>query len=224
MNRPRAILGPDVRRLSGRWRMRVDGISASVRSCMCWLACSGWVIRTCNQLAVPGVSDGLAKVRSPGAWRPEKRVFRHHNATKSGWTREADRVGLFRRKDRDDTPVDMNARSPQLGIRFKDLAVLGALAEQGADLTEPRHIIYYSYAPSEAVAHAMARDAEAKGFTAAVKPPLPEARGQWSVICEVTATTSPEFVVSSDDFFQDLADRNDAEYDGWEASVDGRAA
>jgi hypothetical protein len=127
-------------------------------------------------------------------------------------------VGLFRRKQRD-TPVDMNERSPQLGLRYKDLALLGQLANQGANLTEPRHVIYYCYATSEAVAQTMARDAGEKGFSATVKAPIPESRGQWSVVCEITAVTSPDFVGSSDDFFQDLADRNDAEYDGWEASV-----
>jgi hypothetical protein len=128
-------------------------------------------------------------------------------------------VKLFRRKNRDDELVDMNERSPQLGLRYKDLALLGHLSDQGADLNEPRHVIYYCYAPSEAVAQGMAREAEEHGFTAEVKEPFPESHGRWSVVCEVTAATTPDFVRSSDDFFQALADRNDAEYDGWEAGV-----
>jgi hypothetical protein len=39
------------------------------------------------------------------------------------------------------------------------------------------------------------------------------------VIGEIDAVTSPEFVRESDDFFQGLADRHGAEYDGWEASL-----
>jgi hypothetical protein len=39
------------------------------------------------------------------------------------------------------------------------------------------------------------------------------------VISETRAVTSPDFVRESDDFFQNLADRHAAEYDGWEASV-----
>jgi hypothetical protein len=35
-------------------------------------------------------------------------------------------VRLFSRK-RDDEPVDMNERSPQLGLKYKDLAVLDQL-------------------------------------------------------------------------------------------------
>jgi hypothetical protein len=39
------------------------------------------------------------------------------------------------------------------------------------------------------------------------------------VICETNAVTSPDFVREADDFFQGLADRHGAEYDGWEASA-----
>jgi Regulator of ribonuclease activity B len=125
---------------------------------------------------------------------------------------------LFRRK-RDDEPVDMNERSPQLGLRFKDLAVLGQLMEKGADLSQPRHVVYYSYAPDRAVAQVIANEAEASGYGAAIREPLPDFPDQWRVICEVHAITSPDFVRDADDFFQGLADRHGAEYDGWEASL-----
>jgi hypothetical protein len=49
-------------------------------------------------------------------------------------------VRLFRRK-RDDEPVDMNARSPQLGVKYKDLMVLDQLVKNGADLSASRHVI-----------------------------------------------------------------------------------
>jgi hypothetical protein len=125
---------------------------------------------------------------------------------------------LFRRK-RDDEPVDMNERSPQLGLRFKDLAVLGQLMEQGADLSQPRHVVYYCYAPGQAVAQAMAHEAEGSGYAAAVREPLPDFPDQWRVVCEIHAITSPDFVRDADDFFHGLADRHGAEYDGWEASL-----
>jgi len=113
----------------------------------------------------------------------------------------------------------MNERSPQLGVRYKDLMVLGQLAKNGADLSASRHVIYYSYAPSEEVARAMAREAEAGGWGAEVREPLPNVTDQWSVICETHAVTTPDFVRQADDFFQGLADRHGAEYDGWEASA-----
>jgi hypothetical protein len=124
---------------------------------------------------------------------------------------------FFRR--RDDEQVDMNERSPQLGLRYKDLAVLDQLMKNGADLSQSRHVIYYSYAPSEDVARTMQREAEAKGFSASVREPLPDFPGQWGVVCETHAITSPDFVRDADDFFQGLADRHGAEYDGWEASA-----
>ena len=125
---------------------------------------------------------------------------------------------LFRKKS-DDEPVDMNERSPQLGVKYKDLLVLDQLMKTGADLTASRHVIYYSYAPSEDVAQVMGREAETGGWTAEVREPLPNFPGKWSVICERHAVTTPDFVREADDFFQDLADRHGAEYDGWEASA-----
>ena len=125
---------------------------------------------------------------------------------------------LFRRK-RDDEPVDPDERSPQLGLRYKDLAVLRQLTDAGADLSQSRHVVYYSYAPTEETARSMADEAEAKGFTTDVRTPLPEYPHQWSVIAETHAVCSPEFVRQSDDFFQELADRLGGEYDGWEAGL-----
>jgi hypothetical protein len=126
---------------------------------------------------------------------------------------------LFRRWRECDEPVDLNERSPQLGLRFKDMLVLDQLAKNGADLSHTRHVIYYSYAPGEEMAQGMAREAEAGGWAAEVREPLPNNPNQWSVVCEADAVTTPDFVREADDFFQDLADRHSAEYDGWEASV-----
>ena len=125
---------------------------------------------------------------------------------------------LFGRK-RDDEPVDMNERSPQLGLKYKDLMVLDQLMKSGADLTASRHVIYYSYAPSKEVAQTMGREATEAGWEPEVRDPLPDFPDQWGVICERHAVTSPDFVREADDFFQALADRNGAEYDGWEASA-----
>jgi hypothetical protein len=127
-------------------------------------------------------------------------------------------VGIFRKR-RDDEQVDMNERSPELGVRYKDLAVLGSLVDNGADLSQSRHVVYYSYAPSEAVARAMGQEAEASHFNSDVREPLPQYPGRWAVICDKHAVTSPDFVREADDFFQALADRHGADYDGWEASV-----
>ncbi len=42
---------------------------------------------------------------------------------------------MFGRK-KDEAPVDMNDRSPQLGIKYKDLVILGQLMQLGADLDQ----------------------------------------------------------------------------------------
>ena len=125
---------------------------------------------------------------------------------------------LFGRK-RDDEPVDMNERSPQLGLKYKDLMVLDQLMKSGADLTASRHVIYYSYAPSKEVAQTMGLEATEAGWEPEVRDPLPDFPDQWGVICERHAVTSPDFVREADDFFQALADRHGAEYEGWEASA-----
>jgi Regulator of ribonuclease activity B len=126
-------------------------------------------------------------------------------------------MGRLRRSD--DEAVDMNERSPQLGLKFKDLAVLGQLMEAGADLSQSRHVVYYAYAPSAEIGQAMRREAESNGFTAEVREPLPDFPGRWAVVSETDAVVSPDFVRGADDFFEDLAQRHGAEYDGWEASI-----
>jgi Regulator of ribonuclease activity B len=126
---------------------------------------------------------------------------------------------LFGKKRGDDEPVDPNERSPQLGLKYKDLMVLDQLMKSGADLTATRHVIYHSYAPSKEVAQAMEGEAAEAGWRAEVREPLPDFPDQWGVVCERHAVTSPDFVREADDFFQDLADRYGAEYDGWEASA-----
>ena len=39
----------------------------------------------------------------------------------------------------------MEARSPELGVKYKDLLLMGQLLQQGADLHQPRHALYYLY-------------------------------------------------------------------------------
>jgi hypothetical protein len=126
-------------------------------------------------------------------------------------------VRLFR--GRDDEPVDPNERSPQLGVKYKDLVVMGQLMDAGADLSESRHLVFYSYASSDAVGQEMQREAESRGFETEVREPLPEFPGRWAVVSETNAVASPDFVRDAVDFFEGLAQRHGAEYDGWEASV-----
>jgi hypothetical protein len=128
-------------------------------------------------------------------------------------------MGLFTRRRRDDQPVDPDERSPQLGIKYKDLMVLGQLQQHGADLTQPRHVIYFCYAPSADVARAMGDEARTRGFDIEVGEPLPGYPDDWPVRCETTTVLRPEVVRDNTDFFEDLAARYGGEYDGWEAAA-----
>jgi hypothetical protein len=130
-------------------------------------------------------------------------------------------VFLFkRRKKEDDAPVDPDARSPQLGIRYKDLALMGQLMEQGADLRQPRHALYYLYFRDRGTAEQGAAAGRDAGYTCEVRDPLAAYPDRWSLVCERTdAVLDPAGVIAADDLFQGIADEHGAEFDGWEAAA-----
>lgn len=127
---------------------------------------------------------------------------------------------LFGRRHDDDEPVDMNARSLQTGLRYKDLLLMGELMKRGADLNQPRHALYYLYFPSREVAETAAGDGRAGGYQCEVREPLPEYPDQWSVVCErPDAVLDIDGVRAADDLFQEIADRLGGDFDGWEAAA-----
>ena len=135
---------------------------------------------------------------------------------RQGWVQMA----FFKRKSkRDDEPVDMNERSTVTGLRYKDMMVLASLVDAGAEMSEPRHVLYYLYFTSESVARQAAVDAATDGFTVEVREPLPQYPDQWLVLAERQAVTSIDVVIWADNKFQAIADAYDGDYDGWEASV-----
>jgi Regulator of ribonuclease activity B len=128
-------------------------------------------------------------------------------------------VALFRRK-RNDQPVDLNERSPDTGLKYKDILVLGQLMQAGADLKQPRHAVYYLYFDDRDTAVAAAETARERAFDAEVREPLAQYPEQWSVVCEVQGVIlDPARVLDHGDFFDSLAQTYGGEYDGWEASV-----
>jgi hypothetical protein len=120
----------------------------------------------------------------------------------------------------DDEPVDLEARSPESGLKYKDIALLGEMMKQGADLNQPRHARYYLYFGTREAAEAAAGDGRGAGYSCEVREPLPAYPGQWSVVCE-----RPDAVLdiagarAADDLFQGIADRLEGEFDGWEAAI-----
>jgi len=124
------------------------------------------------------------------------------------------------RGKKDDEPVDMEARSPETGLKYKDIALLGQMLQQGADLTKPRHALYYLYFGSQEIAENGAADGRAAGYTCEVREPLPAYPAQWSLVCErADAVLDIEGVRKADDLFQEIADRLGGAFDGWEATV-----
>lgn len=129
---------------------------------------------------------------------------------------------LFRRKKKDDDkPVDMNTRSPETGLKYKDIALIGQLMKGGADLGKPRSAIYYLYFGTKDAAEAAGRVAEAASYSCEVRDPLPQYQGQWGVVCErVDAVLDIPGVRRADELFQEIADRLGGEFDGWEAAAE----
>ena len=130
--------------------------------------------------------------------------------------------GLFDRLrgKKDDEQVAMEARSPETGLKYKDIALLGTMMKQGADLSQPRHALYYLYFGSSEAAEAAAVDGRGAGYSCEVRDPLPQYPGQWRLVCErPDAVLDIEGVRRADDLFQGIADRLEGEFDGWEAAV-----
>jgi regulator of RNase E activity RraB len=119
-------------------------------------------------------------------------------------------------------PVDPDERSPQLGIKFKDLEVMGALIEANADLSQSREVTYYLYAPDREIGQRVADAARTRGFTTTVREPLPDHPDRWAIICGKDAAVTPDFVRDTTDYFEALAAETGVTYDGWEASVEGK--
>ena len=127
---------------------------------------------------------------------------------------------LFKRNQPKEEPVDMEAQSPETGLKYKDLLLLGQMLQAGADLTKPRHALYYLYFGDPEKAEAGAVVAREAGYTCEVRDPLPIQPDQWSLVCERDdALLDPAGVRNADDLFQGIADAGGGEFDGWEAAI-----
>lgn len=123
-------------------------------------------------------------------------------------------------KWRDRRSIDLDDRSPQTGVKYKDLLVLDQLVEAGADMNAPRHVVYYLYFPDQERAADAAAEASSEGFDTDVRPPLPDDPDQWALVCDRhDYVLDLEIVRGNTDLFEGLAARHGGDYDGWEASV-----
>lgn len=117
-------------------------------------------------------------------------------------------------------PVSLESRAPQTGVKYKDLLVLSQLLQAGAELTAPRHVLYYLYFNDRAAAETAASAATASGYAARIREPIPEDPDHWGVVCERKSyVLSMDIVRDNTDYFEELAAQFGGVYDGWEASV-----
>lgn len=118
-------------------------------------------------------------------------------------------------------PIGLETRAPQTGVKLEDMIVLKQLVMAGADLTAPRHVLYYLSFDNQVSAEAAAQAATNAGFLATIEAPEQEEPGEWSVVCEREGyVLSMDIVRDNTDFFEELARRLGGEFDGWEASAD----
>ena len=136
-----------------------------------------------------------------------------------GWS-PRDLLARFDRSRVDRRPIDPDERSPQLGLKYKDLMLLGAIKEQGGDLLAPRHVVHFLYFPSEAAARGAGDELAAAGWQTEARVPLPDHPDQWTLVAEQhDVVLTPAFVRDTTDLMEAVAARAQGEHDGWEASA-----
>ena len=126
---------------------------------------------------------------------------------------------LFRRKpDGEELHFEVVSRTddPVEGNR----QVLEQLREQGADLAQPRSTDFYLYLRTREDADAVAEALRAEGYDVRGRPSAdPESERPWLVLASREFAVGEESIEQADAFFNELAKRYDAEYDGWETAV-----
>jgi hypothetical protein len=132
------------------------------------------------------------------------------------------------KRDRPMSDAELNERSKVDGIKYRDLQVVGALMQQGANLELPRHTLFFLYFPDDATARAVDAEFVRRGFQ--VRPAqgdteyrmhIPEARFPFAVIAERhDKALIPDFLRETVDLCEELAAAHGGEYDGWECGPD----
>lgn len=104
-------------------------------------------------------------------------------------------------------------------LGWDDQSALTALVCAGADLEQPRHVLHYLYVLSEGTAYLVAAEMSAAGWFVEIDAPeLGES--EWLVLAQhLSSVLTPDAVLRTRVFFQQLARKYVGEYDGWEASV-----
>jgi hypothetical protein len=99
-----------------------------------------------------------------------------------------------------------------------DRETLDAMKAHGADLTKPTEISFYLYFPAEDDAENAAAALRRSGYTAEVRPPLPDF-DEW--LCYATREMVPSAtgIDHARSELESLANRFGGDFDGWEAEI-----
>ena len=129
-------------------------------------------------------------------------------------------MNLFKRKTKDEEPVDLEARSPKTRSQVQGHRAprTADAAGRRPDPAASRPVLPVLREPGGR--RGAAPEARTSGYSCEVRDPLPTYPDQWSLVCErPDAVLDIVGVRQADDLFQGIADRHGGEFDGWEAAV-----
>jgi hypothetical protein len=103
-----------------------------------------------------------------------------------------------------------------------DLHIFDALAQHGADLTQPREIRHFFYLPTSEAADLVGDALLAEGFRVEVGPSAgatAKTPNPWLALATATAIVDIDSIEEAYARFDDLARLHGGEYDGWECAA-----
>jgi hypothetical protein len=123
-------------------------------------------------------------------------------------------MGIFRRRRAAQLPEEWS------GYPNPDRHTVEQLVASGADLTQPRHVLFYVYAADSATADTIAQSIHQQtGLDAAIHEAA-NGDGSWCIEAEHSgAVLTPDWLTSTKGSIEAVAAEHGSEYDGWVASV-----
>ncbi len=96
--------------------------------------------------------------------------------------------------------------------------ILDMLRMQGADLSQPREVLHYSYFADQAAADAAAAQEREAGYEVRVEPSA-AGDGKWVALATAQRVVDETTVDGTRTWFEQIAEEHGGEYDGWEAAA-----
>jgi hypothetical protein len=123
-------------------------------------------------------------------------------------------MSIFRRRRTAQLPDEWT------GYPNPDRHTVEQLVASGADLAQPRHVVFYVYAADSGTAEAVARLIhDQTGLDATIQESASN-DGTWCIEAEHSGVVlTPEWLTSTKGSIETVADEHGSEYDGWVASV-----